>query len=263
MSAADKVIPLLSMPWLSVGGSRLAATPLPGLRPEVIQALEPVYPGTLTPEMNRLLRMSCGLEGTALGAVDFSGQWHPEEPLSVFRPCLTLCVDNEGRRWIAETSNGTGLPGPVWCVGLEPEVALFVARDLREFLTTLHDFARTNGTHAWLRGLSAHARSIWARRHCIGVWPSASRWDKQIRGWLATVPFDSRVFDLRWPVSLQGWPYGLAGASGHLYRCGTLPVFAVAESLRSEGVAAAVIAMDQENRVPVLGQAVKADTEEA
>jgi len=38
----------------------------------------------------------------------------------------------------------------------------------------------------------------------------------------------------------EGWPYGLAGSSGHLYRCGKLPIFAVAESLRSGGIAEAV-----------------------
>jgi hypothetical protein len=240
MSAADKVIPLLSMPWLTCGGLRLSTTPLPGLRPEVIQSLEPLYPGVITPETYRLLRTSCGLEGTALGPVDFTGRWHPEEPLSVFRPCLTLCVDNEGRRWIAETSNRIGLPGPVWCVWPEPEVALFIAHDLSDFLATLHDRARANGTLGWLRSLSAEARSIWARRHSLAIRPSARRWDKQIRGWLATLPFDARVFDLRSPVTLKGWPYGLAGSSGHLYRCGKLPIFAVAESLRSGGIAEAV-----------------------
>ena len=92
MSTTDKVIPLLSMPWLSSGGVRLSTTPLPGLRPEVIQALEPVYPGALTPEMYRLLQTSCGLEGTALGAVDFTGRWHPEEPLSIFFDRVSRCA---------------------------------------------------------------------------------------------------------------------------------------------------------------------------
>ncbi len=55
MSTADTVIPLLSMPWLSCGGIRLSTTPLPGLRPDVIQGLDAVYPGILSPEMRQLL----------------------------------------------------------------------------------------------------------------------------------------------------------------------------------------------------------------
>jgi hypothetical protein len=38
------------------------------------------------------------------------------------------------------------------------------------------------------------------------------------------------VYDLRPPTLALGWPYGLAGASSHLFRCGRLPVFAVAGS---------------------------------
>jgi hypothetical protein len=53
MSTADTVISLLSMPWLSYGGIRLSTTPLPGSHPDVIQGLDPVYPGILSPEIKR------------------------------------------------------------------------------------------------------------------------------------------------------------------------------------------------------------------
>jgi hypothetical protein len=227
MSTADTVISLLSTPWLSCGGIRLSTTPLPGLRPDVIQGLDAVYPGILSPEMRQLLRTSCGLEDTALGSVDFTGRWHPEEPLSVFRPCLTLAVDYEGRRWIAETSSGGGLPGPVWYVLREPQVALWIANDMGDFLATLHECAKTDSTHRWLRGILAEARAVWAQRHALAIRPTSRRWDKSIRGWLAALPLDAYVFDLRSPAYVRGWPYGLSGPSGPLYRCGKLPLFAI------------------------------------
>ena len=48
-----------------------------------------------------------------------------------------------------------------------------------------------------------------------------------MRGWVAALPFDVHIYDLRDPSELRGWPYGLAGPEGRLYRCGRLPVFAV------------------------------------
>ncbi len=236
MSTADTVIPLLSMPWLSCGGIRLSTTPLPGLRPDVIQGLDAVYPGILSPGMRQLLHTSCGLEDTALGSIDFTGRWHPEEPLSVFRPCLTLAVDGEGRRWIAETSHDGGLPGPVWCVLREPQVALWIANDLGDFLVTLHERAKTDSTHRWLRDISAEARAAWAQRHALAIRPTACQWDKSIWGWLAALPLDACVFDLRPPAHVRGWPYGVSGPSGLLYRCGKLPLFAVGGCPKSSGM---------------------------
>ncbi len=236
MSTADTVISLLSLPWLSRGGPRRSTTPLPGLRPDVLQGLDAVYPGYLNPEMRRLLRTSSGLEDTPLGSVDFTGRWHPEESLSVFRPCLTLAIDNEGRRWIAETANGGGLPGPVWCVLREPPVAVWIANDLGDFLVTLHESARTDSTHRWLRDVSAEARAVWAQRHALAVRPTARRWGKSIWGWLATLPLDACVFDLRSPAYVRGWPYGLSGPSAPLYRCGKLSLFAIGGCLKPSGI---------------------------
>jgi hypothetical protein len=54
--------------------------------------------------------------------------------------------------------------------------------------------------------------------------------DDEIRGWLASLPSDAYVYDLRQPDTVRGWPYGVAGPSARLYRCGRLPVFAVAGS---------------------------------
>jgi hypothetical protein len=48
------------------------------------------------------------------------------------------------------------------------------------------------------------------------------------------LPVSDAVYDLRAPRTAGGWPYGVAGPSGRLYRCGRLPVFAVA-GLPAEG----------------------------
>jgi hypothetical protein len=247
MSTVDTVISLLSMPWLSCGGIRLSTIPLPGLGPDVIEELDAVYPGILSPEMRQLLRTSCGLEDPVLGSVDFTGRLYPDEPLSVFRPCLTLAVDDEGRRWIAETSNGGGLPGPVWCVLREPQVVLRIAHDMGDFLSTLHECATTDSRHHWLRDILAEARAIWAQRHALAIRPTAPRWDKSIRGWLAALPLDACVFDLRSPAYVHGWPYGLSGPSGPLYRCGRLPLFAVGGCPRPSDMDATALRADNDN----------------
>jgi hypothetical protein len=62
--------------------------------------------------MRQLLQLSCGLSGTPLGNIDFTGRWYTEEPLSIFRPSLTLTIDEKGRRWIAEVNRNRGLPSP-------------------------------------------------------------------------------------------------------------------------------------------------------
>jgi hypothetical protein len=184
--------------------------------------------------MKALLGACCGLTGTELGSIDFTGCWFPEEPCAVFRPALTLAVDDDGRRWIAEVGN-RDLPGPVWCVFPDPEVAVYVSDDLAAFLATLHDHTSRGEMHAWLRDLTAEARSVWSQRHLSAMRPhEAHRSDRAIRGWLLGLPFDAYVYDLRAPRTARGWPYGVAGPSGRLYRCGRLPVFAVA-GLPAEG----------------------------
>jgi hypothetical protein len=79
------------------------------------------------------------------------------------------------------------------------------------------------------------ARTVWSRRHALAMRPhEAYHSDRAIRGWLLGLPFDAYVYDLRAPRTARGWPYGVAGPSGRLYRCGRLPVFAVA-GLPAEG----------------------------
>ena len=94
MSTSDTTMPLISAPWLNREGNPLSVIPLPGLREEVIQSLECSYPGILSPPMKELLSRSCGLGGTELGSIDFTGCWFLEEPYAVFRPALTLAIDD-------------------------------------------------------------------------------------------------------------------------------------------------------------------------
>lgn len=229
MSTVDERVPLLSAPWPNTADPARPLIPLPGLHPQAVRDLESSYPGNLTTAMYSLLRTSCGLAGSGLGSIDFTSRWFPEEPLAVFRPCLTLAIDDQGRRWVAETSRQDGLPGPVWCIFTDPGVALFVCDDLSGLLATLRDNARHGRTEAWLRGLTAQARTVWAHRRKLALnSQSRCQTDRDIRGWLASIPFDAWVYDLRHPSPARGWPYGMVGADGQHYRCGQLPVFAVA-----------------------------------
>lgn len=234
MSAADKVMPLISGPWLNAEGNPLPVLPLPGLRSEVIQGLECTYPGKLSASMKELLGSCCGLTGTELGSIDFTGCWFLEEPSPVFRPALTLAVDDAGRRWIAEVGDGE-LPGPIWCVFPYPEVAVQVSHDLAAFLAVLREQSCRGSSRRWLEELAAQGRSVWSQRHTSAIRPhEARRADASIRGWLVTLPPDAYVYDLRTGSDPSGWPYGVAGPSGRHYRCGRLPVFAVA-GLPAEG----------------------------
>jgi hypothetical protein len=166
--------------------------------------------------------------------VDFTGCAFPEEPYTVFQPCLTMAIDDAGRRWIAEVGN-EDLPGPVWCVFAEPQVAVHVSDDLHAFIDTLHDRAHRGQTLAWLRDLTATAHAVWAHRRALALRPyRAAHSDEAIRGWLSSLPSDAYVYDLRYPGKVRGWPYGVGGPSARMYRCGRLPVFAVVGS-PSEG----------------------------
>jgi hypothetical protein len=232
MSPVDTIVPLLQRAWVGRGGEPLSVTPLPALRRDVVSSLESHWAGVLTPHMRQVLQLSCGLSGTPLGSVDFTGRWHPEEPLCIFRPSLTLAIDAEGRRWIAETGKRQGLPGPIWCVFPRPEVALFVDRNLADFLTRLYDNVRRDATAQWLTTLSIRARLLWASRHAraMGIPVALSRL-KELRGWLTGLPLEAWVYDLRAPGLKRGLPYGLARERGNVYRCGRLPVFAFAGSV--------------------------------
>jgi len=146
----------------------------------------------------------------------------------VFRPALTLAVDDAERRWIAEIGN-QDLPGPIWCVFPHPEVAVYVSDDLAGFLRVLRERTCGGEVGAWLRDLAAQARTVWSRRHVLAIRPhQAHRLDRAIRGWLTTLPCDAYVYDLRAHTEARGWPYGVVGPSGRHYRCGRELIFAVA-----------------------------------
>jgi hypothetical protein len=234
MSTTDTMTSLVSAPWLDTDGNPLRVRALPGLRPEVIHSLECSHPGIINPALGALLEICCGLAATELGSVDFTGCWFPDESCQVFRPCLTLAMDDAGRRWIAEIGH-KDIPGPIWCVFADPKVAVYVSDDLVGFLGILRGCACRGETRKWLQNLSAQARTVWARRQSLARHPyELHESDEQIRGWLAGLPSNAYVYDLRTPTVARGWPYGFLGPSGRLYRCGRLPVFAVAGS-PSEG----------------------------
>ncbi len=230
MSTRDTMTPLLTTPWVDASGKTLSVRSLPGLRPELIETLSSAFPGVVNPAIQSLLSTCCGLADTELGHVDFTGCCFPEEPCSVFQPCLTLAIDDAGRRWIAELGN-QDLPGPVWCVFPDPQVAVHISDDLSAFVATLHEQAHRGRTLDWLKDLSAAADAVWAQRRTSALRRHrACHSDEAIRPWLAGLPSDAYVYDLRRPSAVRGWPYGVAGPSARLYRCGRLPVFAVAGS---------------------------------
>lgn len=221
----DTSMPLA--PWLNTDGNPLSITPLPGLRSDVIQGLECTYPGMLTARMKELLGRSCGLAGTELGSIDFTGCWFLEEPYSVFRPALTLAIDNAERRWIAEVGNNE-LPGPVWCVYPKPQVAVYASDNLAVFLDELRERTYHGNMGSWLGQLTAQARTVWSRRHAALRPHELYRADRSIRGWLQTLPSHAFVYDLRAESDARGWPLDVAGHTSRHYRCGRELVFAVA-----------------------------------
>jgi hypothetical protein len=234
----NTMLPALSDPGTNANGQALPAETLPiealpfrpgpGLSCSAIDSLRTTFAGTLTSEHETLLRRSCGLDDTPLGYVDFTGQWHDEERLSVFRPCLTVAVDAQGRRWIAETSRTHGLPGPVWCVLRDPQVVVFVSDDLREFLELLDRHTLADSVAVWLQDIDNAARRAWRHRGALAFQSRQEcGHDRQVRAWLLQLPRDSRVYDLRSPSFGAGWPYGVAGGCGRLHRCGRELLFAV------------------------------------
>lgn len=107
MSTLDTMTPLISSPWLDASGKPLSVRSLPGLRSEVLKTLDCAYPGLVSPALKELLKVCCGLADTELGYIDFTGCCFPEEPCTVFNPCLTMAIDDAGRRWIAELDGET------------------------------------------------------------------------------------------------------------------------------------------------------------
>jgi len=226
--STNTMLPVLTHPWINAAGETLPIKSGPGLRPSAIDSLRTTFPGTLTPEFEQLLTLSCGLDGTALHYIDFTGQWHRDEPLAVFRPCLTLAIDGGGRRWIAETANTRGLPGPVWCVMQEPEVVIYVSADLGEFLELLHRSTCASSIDGWLKAADTAAERAWKQRGALAFYSrQACGHDREVRQWLVQLPRDARVYDLRSPKFGVAWPYGAAGNTGRFHRCGRELLFAV------------------------------------
>jgi hypothetical protein len=234
MSNPDTLTPLISSPWCDADGQPVSARPLPGLRPELIETLRKAFPGILSPALEALLGTCCGIADTELGPIDFTGASFPREACAVFQPCITLAIDDAGRRWLAE-ADAERLSGPVWCLFPDPEVAVYISDDLAGFIATLRDHASHGRTAAWLQELTATARAVWSQRRALALRPSEARHsDAEIRSWLSCLPADAYVYDLRSSTRARGWPYGVAGPSAHLYRCRHLLVFAAAGS-RTEG----------------------------
>jgi hypothetical protein len=228
MSTSDAVVPFRPAPVPPAAGRGCELMLGPGLSRAAIADLEYSYPGTLTQEMRSLLQTTCGLTVGEFGALDLTGRWHPAEPMDVFHPCLTLAIDDAGRRWVAETSREQGLPGPVWCIQREPAVAVRVTDDLGSFLDAIRDAKRRGGLTEWLRDMRQQAWTVWARRQSLARESyKACRQDRGLRGWLAELPLGSYVYDLREASGVRGWPYGVRGPGAELHRCGRLPVFAV------------------------------------
>jgi hypothetical protein len=157
----------------------------------------------------------------------------PWNGAAVFEPCLTLSVDDCGRRWLAE-QQGPGLAGPFWCVLPDPQVAIYLGEDVAAFFAGQQPDApeADDGALRRLQSLTATARTIWSARHVLALRPHhLFQVDQNIRAWLSTLPPDAYVYDLRdAPPGQCGWPYGVAGPSSRLYRCGRSLVFAAAAS---------------------------------
>jgi hypothetical protein len=234
MSLVDTMVPLLCRSWVARDGQIMPVTPLPPLSREAVSNLDSHWTGVVTPQMRQVLQLSCGVSGTPVGDLDFTGRWYPEEPLPIFRPSLTLSIDEKGRRWIAEVHEDRGLPGPVWCVLPQPEVAMFVDRTIADFLLRLHREMRRDTLSQWLTMLNVRARTLWATRHARAVaLPVAFTRLRELRGWLACLPVNAWIYDLRAPGLKRGLPYGLVRERGAVCRCGSLPVFAFVGAERS------------------------------
>lgn len=224
----DTMLPVSGFAGLTPEGKLLPIRSNPGLKPAAIDGLRSSFPGILTREFEKFLSTTSGLEGTPLQYIDFTGQWHDEEPLAVFRPCLTLAVDDEGRRWIAEAHKSAGLPGPVWCIHHRPQVAVYVAEDLHAFLDLLRVHSIAGTISSWLKNVDEAADNAWQHRGALAFHARQDcAQDKHVRQWLLQLPRDARIFDLRRPRFGTGWPYGVAGATGHFHRCGRELLFAV------------------------------------
>jgi len=234
MSTRDTSVPAPAVRPGSLVTNLQHMVALPGIQPESLRHISARWQGSLTADMRQLLQITSGLSGTPIGNIDFTGCWHPEEPLALFRPCLTLAVDSGGRRWIAEAGRTRGLPGPVWCIDPDRRVAVYVDRRLQDFLRRLDHYSRPGHASLWNVTLAAQARRVWLRRYAQAIHVYvASRSLKEIRSWLGRLPQDAWIYDLRAPGSPRGLPYGLAPNPTQWSRCGRLPIFALCRDTTS------------------------------
>jgi hypothetical protein len=105
---------------------------------------------------------------------------------------------------------------------------VFVADTVSDFIATLHAYTGTGDASHWLQSLQDAANRVWSHRGALAFQSrQACGNDASVRNWLYQLPRDSRVYDLRFPHFGVGWPYGAAGASSRLHRCGREPLFAV------------------------------------
>ena len=139
-----------------------------------------------------------------------------------------MTIDDANRRWITELSED-GLPGRVWCLLGIPEVAVYVSDDLLSFITTLRERTCEGRLFSWLQDIDAQAHTIWMHRRELARRPyQTAALDVELASWLRTLPEDAFVYDLRKPTAARGWPYGMSGPASRLFRCGRMPIFAVA-----------------------------------
>jgi hypothetical protein len=105
---------------------------------------------------------------------------------------------------------------------------------LGAFLQELEDRVGHGNLARWLRSIHRAAHRVWTDRHTLArrSYELCQR-DRLVSGWLAELPVDACIYDLRAPTTVPGWPYGLAGGDGRFYRCGRLPIFAVANAPRA------------------------------
>jgi hypothetical protein len=228
MSITDTLAPLISSPWLNAPGQPHAIRPLPGLRRTISKDLRIPTIAFTSGEYREFLSTCSGLAGTQLGLIDFTGSGYPVETCPVFYPCLTLAIDDAYRCWITEVSED-GLPGRVWCLFREPQVAVYVSDDLPSFIAALRERTCKGRFFSWVQDLSAQAQAIWRYRRAFAMRPyQVSEADSELAAWVKTLPSDACVYDLREPKAARGWPYGFGGPEGRLFRYECLPVFAVA-----------------------------------
>jgi hypothetical protein len=82
---------------------------------------------------------------------------------------------------------------------------MLIDRNLADFVVRLHSNERRDGMLQWLTVLNIRARKIWANRHARAITlPAAFSRMRELRGWLAGLPLDAWIYDLRAPSPRRG-----------------------------------------------------------